>query len=60
MGSIRPEDFPGALPIVSSVSLKLGGRDIPQEFIMMPFGIPQKRAFEILGDRMFIKIVLRF
>ena len=24
--SIRPEDFPGALPIVSSVSLKLGGK----------------------------------
>lgn len=46
--SICPAGFPGALPILKNVSLKLSGRDIPQEFVMMQFQIPQKRAFEIL------------
>lgn len=46
--SICPAGFPGALPIIKNVSLKLCGRDIPQNFIMMQFHIPQKRAFEIL------------
>lgn len=45
---ICPAGFPGALPTVSNVNLKLNGKNIPKELVTTKFQIPQKKAFEIL------------
>ena len=45
---IRPKDFPGALPVVSSVELRLNGKRIPQDLVTTQFNISQRKAFEIL------------
>lgn len=46
--SIRPAGFPGSLPSVQEVQLKLSGKDIPKDLVTMRFNISQKKAFEIL------------
>ena len=45
---IRPKDFPGALPFLSSVELFLRGKKIPQELVEAKFEISQKKAFDII------------
>lgn len=46
--SICPPGFPGALPNVKRLDLRLKGKTIPQELVTMKFEISQNRAFEIL------------
>ena len=46
--SICPTDFPGALPALGEVELRLINQKIPKELVSARFNIPQKKAFEIL------------
>ncbi len=45
---ICPEDFPGTLPTMGEVELRLVDQKIPKELVAARFNIPQKKAFEIL------------
>lgn len=45
---ICPADFPGTLPTMGEVELRLLDQKIPKELVSAKFNIPQKKAFEIL------------